>query len=69
MTFHLADLDGQLGRQSMLDPRISHSNQTLSHLAAKRYELKRALEERRQQRRAAKARAPRGRRQPVARPA
>lgn len=69
MTFHLADLDGQLGRQSMRDPRIGHSTQTLSHLAAQQYQLKQALNERRRQRRAAKAQASRSRRQPVARTA
>jgi hypothetical protein len=69
MSFYLADLDGQLARQSMMDPTLNHSTLQMSHLAAKRAELSRALADRRRDRRAGKARASRGRRQPVARTA
>ncbi|WP_152361101.1 hypothetical protein [Microlunatus speluncae] len=69
MSFHLADLDGQLGHQSMMDPQLNYSTMRLSYLAAKKFELNRALAERRQERRAAKARSARGRRLPVARTA
>ena len=69
MSFYLADLDGQLARQSMMDPTQNHSTLQLSRLAAKRAELSRALAERRRERRAGKSRAARSRRQPVARTA
>lgn len=69
MTFHLADLDGQLGRQSMMDPNLNYSTMRLSYLAAQKSELNRALAERRRERRATKIRAARARRQPVARTA
>ncbi len=69
MSFHLADLDGQLGRQSMMDPNLNYSTMRLSHLAAQKAELNRALAERRRERRASKLRTARGRRQPVARTA
>lgn len=67
MSFYLADLDGQLARQSMMDPAHNHSTLQASRLAAKRAELSRALAERRRERRANKSRAARNRRQPVAR--
>lgn len=67
MSFYLTDLDHQLGRQSMLDPHVDHSTMRLSRLAAKRYELNRALAERRRQRRANKRRSTRADRRPVAR--
>lgn len=69
MSFHLGDLDGQLGRMSMLDPNLDYSTMRLSRLAATRAELNRALAERRQQRRAKKARNARSRHKPVARTA
>jgi hypothetical protein len=69
MSFYLADLDGQLARQSMMDPNLNHSTLQASRLAAMRSELSRALAERRREQRAAKTRPTRGRRHSVARTA